>query len=79
MWFLSNLSLEYVLVNPRKAICGVSYGKYKHLSKNQIKLFQNSLVILYSKKRWSIVSSAFLQNKHRGEDDFPKTKSFLFK
>ena len=64
-------------MNPRKAVCGVSYGKFKHLSKNQIKLFQNSLVILYSKKRWSIVSSAFLQNEH--EDDFPKTKSFLFK
>ena len=64
-------------MNQRKAVCGVSYGKFKHLSKNQIKLFQNSLVILYSKKRWSIVSSAFLQNEH--EDDFPKTKSFLFK
>ena len=78
MWYLCNISLQWLLVNPRKAACGVRYGKFKHLSKKKKKKkLDNSLAILHSQKGWSIVSLAFLQNEHVGEDDLPK--NFLFK
>ena len=79
MWFLSNISLQQILVNQRKAICGERNRKFKDLPKREIKIFDNALVISHSQKRWSIVSSSFLQNGHRGEDDFPKMKTFSFK
>lgn len=40
----------------------------------KMKVLQNSLVILHSLKRWSIVSSAFLQNEHRGGDEKKKNE-----
>ena len=79
MWFLSNVSLQHVLVNPKKVVCGERNDKIKDLSKQEVKLFHNAFVISHSQKRWSIVSSTFLQNEHKAEDDFPKMKSFLFR
>ena len=54
-------------MNPIKVVCSVRYSKFKHFPKMEIKLSQNSLVISHLLKRWSIISSVYLENEHRGE------------